>query len=132
MNIFAFQCKFCKTTFSSKNKLKLHYVLYCPSFVNARVKCGYCKSDFLSLDELKNHWNVFFCRKFCICYDCNTYFNSLPIIDGFVNNIYICMFTKKNINVCEDEIIQQLKYFSTFGNSVVKRARVFSFFHKIK
>jgi len=132
MGLIAFKCPFCKIYFSSKNKLKFHYAIHCPRYVNARVKCGYCKSDFLSLNDLKNHWNIFFCRKFCACFLCKNYFDSLPIVDGFVENIYIVMFTKNTINLSQKEVMLQLKNFSAFGPNITWHPWALAIFHKIE
>ena len=131
MTVFAYYCKKCNLEFSTKEEIKLHWILNCIWFESAKVKCAYCKDTFLSIKYLREHWEKLYCQKCCPCLSCKKYFKTLPIQDGITKNIYYCMFTKENSALSENELISKCNYFTHFANPFLKRARFIRGFKKL-
>ena len=127
--MFAYKCPQCNEKVKTKKELKIHWVLFCSKFYEARVRCGYCKSDFLTWTDLKVHWTLH-CSQFCNCEACTEFYKILNVMDGFAETIYCVMFTKHNIDVNPCELIPQLKHFSQFGKRLTKQARFIPGFAK--
>lgn len=130
--MFSYYCKKCGLECLNKKNLKLHWILNCPEFYKTRVKCAYCKNNYFCKDYLKEHWKIY-CREYCQCKECTAFFTNLPVKDGYVNDIYVCMLSEKTIDLDPKEFRARLKHFKTFEEDKFNCVRFFlSLFFKGK